>query len=132
MKTPAAIPSILTSAFLWLGGSNIARADHDDDGRDRQEHRRMEHEDRRDEREMRREDREERREVGHEHERREMEHRPGPLYRARMAPPPMRAEVRPMAPSPRHVWVGGYWGFEGGRHAWVGGRWELPPQPGRV
>jgi hypothetical protein len=29
-------------------------------------------------------------------------------------------------PSPRHVWVPGYWGWRGGARVWVGGAWLLP------
>ena len=47
-----------------------------------------------------------------------------------MAPPPPRAEVivERERPSPRHVWISGYWVWRGGAHAWVGGHWELPPR----
>jgi hypothetical protein len=40
------------------------------------------------------------------------------------APPPVRVEVRPPMPAPGHVWIPGYWGWEGGRHVWMAGRWE--------
>jgi len=29
-------------------------------------------------------------------------------------------------PSPRHVWVPGYWGYHGGARVWIGGAWLLP------
>ncbi len=29
-------------------------------------------------------------------------------------------------PSPRHVWVPGYWGSRGGARVWIGGAWLLP------
>jgi hypothetical protein len=29
-------------------------------------------------------------------------------------------------PSPRHVWVPGYWGSHGGARVWIGGAWLLP------
>ena len=51
--------------------------------------------------------------------------------RVRLAPPAPRIEVRGIAPSPRHVWMGGHWRWEGGRHAWFPGRWELG-RPGSV
>ncbi len=44
------------------------------------------------------------------------------------APPPPVQEVIVERPSPRHVWIGGYWGWRAGRHVWVGGHWELPPR----
>lgn len=50
--------------------------------------------------------------------------------RIRTAPPVIRTEVRTRAPSPRHVWVPGYWNWRGGRHVWTGGRWRLPPTRG--
>jgi len=45
-----------------------------------------------------------------------------------VAPPPLRREVVVVRPSPRHVWVPGYWGWRGGRHVWIDGRWMLPPR----
>src|SRR6478672_7023287 len=53
----------------------------------------------------------------------------GPGVRVRVAPPAARVEVRVAAPSPRHVWIPGYWEWQGGRHVWIVGRWELPPAP---
>jgi hypothetical protein len=29
-------------------------------------------------------------------------------------------------PTPRHVWVPGYWGYRGGTRVWIGGAWLLP------
>ena len=49
---------------------------------------------------------------------------------APMAPPPLQAEVIPVAPSPAYVWIGGSWGWSGGRYAWRPGRWAMPPRPG--
>ncbi|KAA0253527.1 MAG: hypothetical protein EDX89_14040 [Acidobacteria bacterium] len=46
----------------------------------------------------------------------------------RVAPPAARVEVRGVAPSPRHVWVGGYWSWSGSAHVWVAGKWSLPPR----
>src|SRR5690348_1080957 len=48
-----------------------------------------------------------------------------------VAPPAVRFEARPPAPSPSHVWVGGYWRWHGGQHVWEGGRW-MPGRPGHV
>ncbi len=45
------------------------------------------------------------------------------------APPPPEREVIIARPSPSHVWIGGYWGFQAGRHVWISGRWDLPPRP---
>lgn len=46
----------------------------------------------------------------------------------RVGPPAARVEVRGVAPSPRHVWVGGYWQWNGRGHVWVAGTWQLPPR----
>ena len=40
-------------------------------------------------------------------------------------PPPPQVEVIPVAPSPNHLWIGGYWGWQGGRHFWHAGRYEM-------
>ena len=48
-----------------------------------------------------------------------------PEVRVRVAPPAVREEVRPPAPSPRHFWHGGHWYWERGRHVWIPGSWEL-------
>jgi len=48
------------------------------------------------------------------------------------APPPPAREVIVARPSPAHVWIGGYWGFQAGRHVWISGRWDLPPRPNVV
>ena len=39
------------------------------------------------------------------------------------APPAVRVEVQGVAPSPRHVWAGGYWGWRGRQYHWYPGRW---------
>lgn len=44
-----------------------------------------------------------------------------------VAPPPPRVEIVPAAPSPRHVWIPGHWGWNGTKHVWVGGYHDLPP-----
>ena len=41
-----------------------------------------------------------------------------------VAPPPPYVEVVPPQPFPGALWIGGYWGWNGGRHQWVAGRWE--------
>ena len=53
-----------------------------------------------------------------------------PGVRVEIAPPAPRVEVRPMAPSPRHVWIGGHWGWRGGAHVWLPGHYALPPGEG--
>jgi hypothetical protein len=48
-------------------------------------------------------------------------------------PPQPRAEVIiGVAPSPNHVWVGGYWHWNGSTHVWMGGGWHPRPRPGAV
>jgi hypothetical protein len=50
----------------------------------------------------------------------------------RVAPPAARVEVVPRAPSPRHVWVPGYWGWrEHHGHVWYGGHYVVG-RPGAV
>jgi hypothetical protein len=55
-----------------------------------------------------------------------------PGIRVGIPPPALRVEVRPMAPSPNHLWIDGYWAWRGGRHVWLGGHYALPPGPGYV
>lgn len=55
-------------------------------------------------------------------------HMPG--VRVAAAPPALRMEVAPPAPSPRHQWIAGYWGWQGGAHVWMTGHWAMPPRPG--
>ena len=44
----------------------------------------------------------------------------------RVAPPrPLVERVVP-APSPRHVWVAGYYRWNGRAYLWVPGRWVVP------
>lgn len=47
------------------------------------------------------------------------------------APPPVRVEVRPVAPGPGYIWVAGCWEW---RHdwVWVPGRWVVRPRPHAV
>ena len=41
-----------------------------------------------------------------------------------IAPPAPYFEVIPVLPFPGALWIGGYWGWQGGRHYWVPGRYE--------
>jgi hypothetical protein len=52
--------------------------------------------------------------------------------RVTVAPPALRTEVRTAAPSPRHRWIAGYWGWRGGKTIWLAGHWAIPPTPGYV
>ena len=45
-------------------------------------------------------------------------------YVVDVAPPAPYLEVVPALPFAGAVWLGGYWGWNGGRHAWVPGRWD--------
>ena len=40
--------------------------------------------------------------------------------------------VRPLAPSPRHVWVDGDWAWRGNRYEYVNGYWAVPARQGIV
>ena len=45
------------------------------------------------------------------------------------APPPVpQVEVIGAAPSPRHIWVPGYWSWTGRRYTWMAGHWEQRPR----
>ena len=59
-------------------------------------------------------------------------HRPAEVVIVREPPPPPRREYVGPRPSPRHVWIDGYWAIRGGRNVWVAGRWEVPPRGRRV
>jgi len=47
-------------------------------------------------------------------------------------PPPPQAEVVIAQPSPRHVWIPGYWTWRNDEYEWMAGHWELPPNSGSV
>ncbi len=51
-----------------------------------------------------------------------------------IAPPPVIVEHYGPPPSPRHVWVPGYyrWDPVAIRYVWVRGYWAVPPHPGWV
>lgn len=46
----------------------------------------------------------------------------------RVEPPAPRHEVIITRPGRDHVWVPGYWSWDGGAYVWVGGSWQLPPR----
>ena len=43
-----------------------------------------------------------------------------------VGPPPLRIEAQTLQPSPRHVWVPGYWRWAGINYVWVDGSWVKP------
>jgi hypothetical protein len=51
-----------------------------------------------------------------------------PMYQedvvVEQAPPAPYVETVPVMPFAGALWIGGYWGWDGGRHHWVPGRWE--------
>ena len=54
----------------------------------------------------------------------------GAVVVVRVAPPIEAVETRGNAPSPGHVWIGGYQRWDGSAYALVPGRWDTPPRPG--
>jgi hypothetical protein len=54
---------------------------------------------------------------------------PPPITEIEIAapPPPPQHEIIIARPSPRHVWIPGYWAWDHGRHVWIAGRWDRPP-----
>lgn len=49
----------------------------------------------------------------------------------RVGPPPLRVESPTLQPSPKHVWVPGYWKWAGINYEWVEGRW-VKAKPNKV
>ena len=47
-------------------------------------------------------------------------------------PPPVQVEVRGTAPSPNHVWIGGFHRWDGRAYVWVPGHWNARPHPRAV
>lgn len=48
------------------------------------------------------------------------------------APPAPQQEPVLEQPSPKHVWIPGYWTYRDTHYVWISGRWELPPREGAV
>jgi hypothetical protein len=44
-------------------------------------------------------------------------------------PPPKRAEIPPVAPSPDLLWLGGNWGWDGAKYRWIAGHYVQRPTP---
>jgi hypothetical protein len=55
-----------------------------------------------------------------------------PGIRVHIGPPAPRYEPVPVAPSPRHQWIAGYWGWRNNAQVWVPGHWSIPPAYGYV
>jgi hypothetical protein len=49
----------------------------------------------------------------------------------RIAPPPLKKEVRSVKPDPNHVWISGHWKWSAGRYVWIPGHWTKA-KPGKV
>jgi WXXGXW repeat (2 copies) len=45
-----------------------------------------------------------------------------------VAPPPPQVEYVGVPPVYGQIWIGGFWGWQGGRHVWNGGHWDAPRQ----
>jgi hypothetical protein len=43
-------------------------------------------------------------------------------------PPPMMNEVIVVAPSPRHVWMPGYYSYNRGNYVFINGSYGIPPR----
>jgi hypothetical protein len=44
-----------------------------------------------------------------------------------VAPPALQAEVVLAQPSPKYVWLAGYWSWRNDQYQWMSGHWQLPP-----
>ncbi len=44
------------------------------------------------------------------------------------APPASKVEVIPKRPTPRAVWIPGYWKWKGNKYFWAPGHWEKKPR----
>jgi hypothetical protein len=43
------------------------------------------------------------------------------------APPAVRSDVPQAQPSPKDVWLAGYWTWRDAQYEWISAHWELPP-----
>ena len=57
---------------------------------------------------------------------------PEPVYVPEAPPPPQSEVIVGVAPTPEHVWVGGYWARHREGWAWVRGRWAARPRQDAV
>jgi hypothetical protein len=48
------------------------------------------------------------------------------------APPALRVEAKTVRPSANHVWVSGFWTWQGNEYVWTSAMWILPPAPAAV
>ncbi len=55
----------------------------------------------------------------------------GPTLHISAGPPTNNSDVKLPAPSPKHVWLPGFWEYQAGHHVWIKGRWE-PARDGMV
>jgi hypothetical protein len=54
---------------------------------------------------------------------------PQPQYViVREAPPAIIVERRPPPPGQGHIWIDGYWNWNGRQYVWESGRWAVPPR----
>lgn len=49
-----------------------------------------------------------------------------------VAPPALQTETVLAQPSPKYVWLAGYWSWRNDRYEWMSGHWQLPPNSGAV
>jgi len=50
----------------------------------------------------------------------------------REAPPAIIVERRPPPPGQEHIWIDGYWHWNGRQYVWVPGHWAVPPHGGAI
>jgi len=49
-----------------------------------------------------------------------------------VATPALQTEVVMTQPSPKYVWLAGYWSWRNDRYEWLAGHWQLPPNSNAV